>query len=101
MRQGGYDPSTGRRKVRQLGTFDTKRAATELAESVAAGRAGSADETVAAFVVDVWLRSREGRVEQSTLDQYHWAVERHIVPRIGAVRLRDLTPESSTIGSST
>jgi integrase len=93
VRQGGYDPSTGRRKVRQLGTFDTKRAATELAKSVAAGRAGSADETVEAFVVDVWLRSKEGRVEQSTLDQYRWAVERHIVPLIGAVRLRDLTPE--------
>lgn len=93
VRQGGYDPSTGRRKVRQLGTFDTKRAATELAKSVAAGRAGSADETVEAFVVEVWLRSKEGRVEQSTLDQYRWAVERHIVPLIGAVRLRDLTPE--------
>jgi integrase len=93
VRQGGYDPSTGRRKVRQLGTFDTKRAATELAKSVAAGRAGSADETVEAFVVDVWLRSKEGRVEQSTLDQYRWAVERHIVPLIGAVRLRDLAPE--------
>ena len=93
VRQGGYDPSTGRRKVRQLGTFDTKRAATELAKSVAAGRAGSADETVEAFVVDVWLRSKEGRVEQSTLDQYRWAVDRHIVPLIGAVRLRDLTPE--------
>lgn len=93
VRQGGYDPSTGRRKVRQLGTFDTKRAATELARSVSAGRAGSADETVEAFVVEVWLKSKEGRVEQSTLDQYRWAVERHIVPLIGAVRLRDLTPE--------
>jgi len=93
VRQGGYDPSTGRRKVRQLGTFDTKRAATELAKSVSAGRAGSADETVEAFVVDVWLKSKEGRVEQSTLDQYRWAVERHIVPLIGAVRLRDVTPE--------
>jgi hypothetical protein len=93
VRQSGYDPTTGRRKVRQLGTFDTKRAATELAKSVTDGRAGTADETVAAFLVDVWLRSKEGRVEQSTLDQYRWAVNRHIIPLLGAVRLRDLTPE--------
>lgn len=93
VRQGGYDPGTGRRKVRQLGTFDTKRAATELAKSVAVGRVGSADETVETFVVEVWLKSKEGRVEQSTLDQYRWAVERHIVPLIGAIRLRDLSAE--------
>lgn len=93
VRQAGYDPTTGRRKVRQLGTFATKRAATELARSVADGRVGSADETVETFVVDVWLRAKEGRVERSTLDQYRWAVDRHIVPLLGAVRLRDLTPE--------
>jgi hypothetical protein len=42
VRQSGYDPTTGRRKVRQLGTFHSKRAATELARSVADGRAGTA-----------------------------------------------------------
>ena len=93
VRQGGYDAATGRRKVRQLGTFDTKGAATELAKFVAVGRAGSADETVETFVVEVWLKSKEGRVEQSTLDQYRWAVDRHIVPLIGAIRLRDLSAE--------
>jgi len=93
VRHGGYDPATGRRKVRQLGTFDTKRAATDLAKSVAVGRVGSADETVETFVVEVWLKSKEGRVEQSTLDQYRWAIEGHIVPLIGAIRLRDLTAE--------
>ncbi len=71
-------------KVRQLGTFDTKRAALELAKSVAVGRAGSADETVETFIGEVWLKAKEGRVEQSTLDQYRWAVDRHIVPLIGA-----------------
>ena len=93
VRQGGYDPATGRRKVRQLGTFDTKRAALELAKSVAVGRAGSADETVETFISEVWLKAKEGRVEQSTLDQYRWAVDRHIVPLIGAIRLRDLSAE--------
>jgi len=41
----------------------------------------------------VWLRAKDGRVEVSTYDQYRWAVGRHIVPLIGKVRLRDLTPE--------
>jgi hypothetical protein len=27
VRQGGYDPRTARRRVKQLGTFETKRAA--------------------------------------------------------------------------
>src|SRR4029079_8808011 len=44
-------------------------------------------------VQQVWLRSKDGRVETSTFDQYRWAVDRHIVPLIGKVRLRDLTPE--------
>lgn len=93
VRQTGYDPATGRPKVRQLGTFPTKKAAVAFSKTVGVGQAGSDDETVAAFVGDVWLRSKEGRVERSTLDQYRWAVHRHIVPLIGGVRLRDLTPE--------
>ena len=93
VRQGGYDPATGKRKVSQLGTFDTKRAATAHRRDVLEGRAGTDTETVGEFVQQVWLRSKEGRVETSTFDQYRWAVDHHIVPLIGKVRLRDLTPE--------
>jgi integrase len=93
VRHVGYDPATGRRKVRQLGTFTTKKAALERSRAVGAGLVATADETVQAFVSDVWLRAKQGRVEQSTYDQYHWAVEHHIVPLVGSVRLRDLTPE--------
>lgn len=56
-------------------------------------QAGSADETLGSFITDVWLLSKEGRVERSTLDQYRWVLHRHIVPLIGGVRLRDLSPE--------
>lgn len=41
----------------------------------------------------MWLPSKEARVEPGPLDQYRWAVRRHITPLIGAVRMRDLTPE--------
>jgi len=93
VRVSGYDPATGRRRVRQLGTFDTKRAAVARLRALSESGAGSDDETVGAFLEAVWLPSKEGRVEASTYDQYRWAVTRHIEPLIGAVRLRDVTPE--------
>src|SRR3954470_10542547 len=93
VRVQGYDAATGRRRVRQLGTFATKRQAVAYQRAVAAGRSGAEAETVAEFLEVVWLPSKRGRVEPGTFDQYTWAVTRHIVPVIGAVRLRDLTPE--------
>ena len=94
VRQGGYDPATGKRKVRQLGTFGSKRAATAHRAAVLAGRAGTASESVGQFLEQVWLPSKQGRVEVSTYDQYEWAaVRRHIVPLLGALRLRDFTAE--------
>lgn len=93
VRQAGYDPSTGRRKVKQLGTFDTKRAALAGRKEFADGRVGSATEVLSEFLETVWLPSKDGRVEASTLDQYTWAVRLHIAPLLGAVRMRDLTPE--------
>ncbi len=57
------------------------------------GRAGSDDETLGEYLEASWLASKAARVEQSTLDQYRWAVRSHIVPLLGAVRLRDLTAE--------
>lgn len=93
VRQGGYDPATGKRRVKQLGTFESKRAAVLHQRAVLDGRAGSENESVGEFVEKVWLHAKEGRVEIATYDQYRWAVTRHIVPLIGRVRLRDLTPE--------
>jgi integrase len=93
VRLAGYDPATGKRRVRQLGTFATKRAALACARAAGEGWAGGEDESLAAFLEDVWLPSKEGRVEVATYDQYRWAVTRHVVPLIGAVRLRDLTAE--------
>ena len=93
VRVSGYDSATGRRKVQQLGTFPTKRAATAYLRQVQDGRAGGEDEELRAYLREVWLPSKRSRVESSTLHQYEWAVEGHIVPLIGAVRMRDLSPE--------
>ncbi len=92
VRQGGYDAGTARRGAKQLGTFATKRAALAHRKAVLEGRAGTDAERLGDFL-EVWLRSKEGRVAVSTFDQYTWAVRRHITPLLGAVRLRDLTTE--------
>lgn len=92
VRQGGYDPRTARRRVKQFGTFDTKRAAMAQRKALLTGGAGGDGETLGEFL-GVWLGSKDGRVAVSTFEQYGWAVHRHIEPLIGAVRLRDLSPE--------
>lgn len=94
MRQSGYDAATGKRRVRQLGTFASRRAAEARRRAVVEGRAGSETETVREYLERSWLPSKQGRVEPATFDQYTWAVCRHIVPLLGAVRLRDLTAET-------
>ena len=93
VRQSGYDAGTGKRRVKQLGTFPSKRAAVGHQRALLDGRVGSNTESLADFLDQVWLRSKEGRVEVSTFDQYAWAVRRHIVPLLGAIRLQDLTAE--------
>jgi len=93
VRVSGYDSTTGRRRVRQLGTHATKRDALAQQRSVSEGRVGGDDETLGSYLSEVWLPSKESAVEISTYEQYRWAADHHIVPLLGAVRLRDLTPE--------
>src|SRR5688572_11702136 len=93
VRVSGYDPATGRRRVRQLGTYASKRAAVVHQRELVAGGVSSDGGTLAEFLEQAWLPSKEGRVEPATDHQYRWAVTRHIVPLVGAVRLGDLTPE--------
>ncbi len=50
VRQGGYDAATGKRRVRQLGTFVTKREALAHRKAAAEGRVGSDDETLAEYL---------------------------------------------------
>lgn len=92
LRQSGYDAATGRRRIRQLGTFPTQRAARAAQRDALRSPAATA-ATLAEYLELVWLPAKSGRVEPSTADQYSWAVRRHIVPIIGATRLTDLSPE--------
>lgn len=58
LRQAGYDPANGRRRVKQLGTFATKRDALAHRKAVAAGRVGSDDEMLAECLKEPWSPRR-------------------------------------------
>ena len=96
VRLSGYDPATGKRRVKQLGTFETKRAAEAHVRALTDGRVGTAGETLAEFLEEVWLPAKEGRVEVATFDQYSWAVRRHIVPLLGPA----IEPKSDHCGKA-
>ena len=79
VRQPGIDSVTGKRRPRQFGTFDTEFEAEEAAVRIGSGM------LLEVYLLDVWLDAKAGSVESSTLHQYRWAVEGHIVPLIGSV----------------
>ncbi len=85
VRQSGYDPSTGRRRVKQLGTHAIKRAALAQRKSLVEGQAGTDAESLGDFC-EVWLRSKEGRVATSNLGPVRLgaATPRRPAPRRGA-----------------
>ena len=93
VRQLGYDPATGRRGRSNLAPLQVSARPRLASGPSSKDEWGTDAETVGEFMQQAWLPSKEGRVENSTLDQYVWAVKRHIVPLLGAVRLRDLTAE--------
>ena len=93
VREPGYDATTGKVRPKQHGTFSTKRDALATARKAGEGRIGTSDQTLEDFLYQVWIPSKESRVEQSTLNQYLWAVDGHIVPLLGSVKLKDVSPE--------
>lgn len=94
----GTGPDGTRRRERVTGdTPEAARAARDdllarhkagtLAATPAAGR-----ETVASLLHS-WLENKRGTVEPSTWHRYRLLVERHIIPRIGRLRIGELRPD--------
>ena len=85
------DPSTGRRRQRQGGSYRTKREAQEaLAEMVTGQWVAPAQLTLADYLTEDWLPSRSHR-SGATRQQYRWAVK-HLVDSLGKVKLSRLSP---------
>ena len=93
----GKDPRTGK-WVRKAATCDTeaeaRRTERRLLAEAEADRAAFIDpttETVAEWMA-AWLAREEQRLRPSTHEQYKRLVILHILPALGAVPLRELSP---------
>ncbi len=89
------DPVTGKRRQRSKGGFRSKREAqAALSEALAAYRAGTLVEasrlTLGVFL-DEWLPTMAGNLEPNTHEVYGHYARAYIKPRLGHVRLQQLT----------
>ncbi len=93
----GKDPMTGWRRRRFLPVKGTKRDADRaLAEAIHQRDTGidvSPGKLTVADYLRRWLRDYAAQsVTASTLERYTSIVERHLIPALGSLRLRDLRP---------
>jgi Arm DNA-binding domain/Phage integrase, N-terminal SAM-like domain len=89
-------PIDGKRKQRWRSGFKTKREAEQYArEQLALRDAGTyvapARLTVADFSRD-WLPAASRRLRPTTVERYSVALERQVLPALGAIRLQALAP---------
>lgn len=88
VRVEGIDTETGRRRPRQVGSFNSRRSAQSAAMAFAAeGELATDSETVAALV-DRWVAGKVD-VSSKTRLQYEWAAG-HVRSGIGGVRVDQL-----------
>jgi integrase len=69
--------------------------------AIRAGKYVPVEDVTVADAADIWLKRvdangmrHRGPIERSTLRQYRQHIDLHIVPRIGRLKLRKLTPET-------
>lgn len=92
----GSDAS-GRRRQRRRGGFDTKKEAERALREVLVkvdrdSFVEPSDMTVQDFLVDEWMPVMRRKVRRSTWGRRRNYIETRILPRIGHVRLQELTP---------
>lgn len=92
------DPETGRRRTRQVAVKGTKRDAEReltriLGEIERGGYVEPTRMTVGEWLV-LWLSDyAPSKVSAKTLERYAEILHAHLRPALGAIRLRDLTPD--------
>ena len=91
----GYDPVTGKRIIKNvLGKTQAEvkaklKAAVEQAQQVNVIRAD--DYTVASWLRTWYELYSKPNVRPSTANYYHRSIEQHVIPRIGEIKLTQLT----------
>lgn len=88
VRVPGIDTETGKRRPRQLGTFNSRRSAQSAATSFAASGDAASDRGSVAHLVDRWVASKID-VSNKTREQYQWAAG-HIKTGLGGIRADQL-----------
>jgi integrase len=93
----GPDPVTAKRRRRRGGGFATRREAEAALREVLTKRdrgriVQPTTMTVRTFLVDQWLPAMRLTIGPTTLEGYRGNIERYIVPRVGDLPLRALTP---------
>ncbi|GMA50722.1 site-specific integrase [Alicyclobacillus contaminans] len=87
----------GKRKQKWIGGYKTKKEAqAALAEQVTAVEQGSyvppANQSVAEFLTD-WGNQKKLQVRPSTWRSYEWTLNYHVMPHIGHLKLKQVTPK--------
>jgi integrase len=88
VRVDGVDTETGKLRPRQLGTFNSARAAKKAAAEYASEGEIGTDRSTVAHLVNEWVASRTD-VGSKTKLQYEWATG-HIAAGIGSLRVDQL-----------
>jgi hypothetical protein len=90
-REGGQNRARVLSRKRDAEAFDAeirrRKRAGELVESA------GAQMTLAEFAREWWRLYGEQNLARSTLESYASMWDRHVLPRIGGLRLRELTPQ--------
>jgi integrase len=91
------DPATGKRKQKEVGGFRTKAEAEEAAKKILAEiQQGTYVEptkmTVEEFLLDFVENTLKNEVAPNTYEQRLAFVKNHIAPKIGKIKLFDLSP---------
>lgn len=91
----GYDPSTGKRIIKNVqGKTQAEvkaklKAAVEQAQQVDVIRAD--DYTVASWLLTWYELYSKPNIRPSTAENYRRSIELHVIPRIGSIKLNQLT----------
>lgn len=93
----GIDPITGRERRRWHPAGTDRVAAEEIAKELADGRRQArrarSSLTLAVYLTQRWLPSKQLALRVSTYDSYRRIIDLHVLPRIGRVPLRHLRPD--------
>ncbi|MGH2546353.1 MAG: Arm DNA-binding domain-containing protein, partial [Actinomycetota bacterium] len=91
------DPKTGRRRRDWGRGFRTRKEAQArltqvLARLDAGAYVGPTRQTVAEYLRETWLPAKRTDLKAGTLAMYETCIEAYLLPRIGSLRLPELSP---------